>query len=433
MQDNSTYTSFLEAKTRSHGPTGIEPKDVHSTLFPFQQSVTSWALRKGRACIFAGTGLGKTLMQCEYMRQVEGNRLIVAPLAVAGQTVQEARKLGMRVNHVRTADNFMPGKCNIVNYDRLHLLEDIDMDAVCLDESSILKSHDGAYRQYIQDRFRSTPFKLACTATPSPNDYMELGTHSEFMGAMSRAEMLATFFVHDGGETSKWRLKKHAVADFWKWVASWACVFTHPRDIGFDQDGFDLPPLTFHDHIAEVESTVSGGLFGDSAVSATQLYAVLRESAERRVEMVADIVNVEPYEPWLIWCNTEQEQDLILRAIPDIVSVRGSDSIEAKEDRLCGFALGQYQRLVTKPKIAGFGMNWQRCSRMVFCGVTYSFEQTYQAVRRCWRFGQTKPVHAHFVTCNAQDSVRSALKAKDEAFKSMAKEMQRYCTQEVSL
>lgn len=429
-----TYAEFIEQKTRRHAATGVEVQasDIHGSLFPFQNAITRWALHKGRASIFAGTGLGKTRMQCEYARHIPGRRLIVAPLAVAEQTITEARELsGMRIKRVLESTDIGGDGVYIVNYDRLHLCEDVDFNGVILDESSIIKSHDGAYRDYIQKRFTRTPFRLACTATPSPNDYMELGTHAEFMGAMTRSEMLATFFVHDGGETSKWRLKKHAVSEFWKWVSSWAVVLNHPRDIGYDQPGYDLPELRIHDHIVEVESTIGGGLFGDGSVSATKLHAVLRDSAEDRVSVVKKLYEADPG-GWLIWVNTNEEQDLIRKAIPGIASVQGNDTDQHKTDRLLGFATGVYPDLVTKAKIAGFGMNWQRCHKMAFCGVTYSFEQMYQAMRRSWRFGQKNPVDVHVVTCNAQETVKAALEAKRQAFINMANEMAQYCVQEVS-
>lgn len=405
--------------------------DLHDALSPFQKATDKWALSKGRACIFAGTGLGKTRMQCEFMRHVPGKRLIVTPLAVAEQTIQEARDhLGMRIERVTAQTAFNGDRTYICNYDRLHQTEGVHWDAVCLDESSILKSHDGATRQYIQDRFRDTKYRLACTATPSPNDYMELATHAEFVGAMSRQEMLATFFTHDGGETSKWRLKRHAVADFWRWVSSWAMVYSHPRDIGFDTPGYDLPPMNIHDHVVEVESTIGGGLFGEGDVNATSLYRVLRESAEDRVEVAKRVIESDPG-TWLVWVNTDEEQRLIKQAIPGIVSVQGSDHERDKEERMLGFASGFYSMLVTKPRIAGFGMNWQQCHKMIFCGVNYSFEQMYQAIRRCWRFGQKNAVDVHIITCNAQEAVKAALHAKEEAFKTMGQEMSKYCSQEV--
>lgn len=427
-----SYAEFVASKRKRHGEFGIDAQDIHPSLFDFQSAIVRWALKKGRACVFAGTGLGKTRMQCEIMRHVPGKRLLVAPLAVAEQTITEARDLsGMRIQRVHHGDDVRADGVYIVNYDRLHHVEGIPFDAVGLDESSIIKSHDGAYRQYIQERFSKTPYRFAFTATPSPNDYMELATHAEFMGAMTRNEMLATYFMHDGGDTSQWRLKRHARADFWEWVSSWAVVLNHPSDLGYHQDGYNLPELRIHDHIVEVESTIGGGLFGDASVSATKLHKVLKDSAEDRVDVVRQLVEADPRD-WLIWVNTDHEQNLIEKAIPGIASVRGSDSEKDKTDRLLGFATGVHHSLVTKPKIAGFGMNWQRCHKMAFCGVTYSFEQMYQAIRRCWRFGQTSPVDVHVVTCNAQETVKAALESKRQAFMTMAQEMGRYCIQEVS-
>lgn len=422
-----SYASFLEAKKRRHVGEGLVVDDCHQSLFEFQKAIVRWALRKGRACVFAGTGLGKTRMQCEWVRHIPGYRLIVAPLAVADQTIREARCLtGMRVRRVRDSQDITDEAVYIVNYDRLHTTECINWDAVVLDESSILKSHDGAYRKYLQDRFMHTRFRLACTATPSPNDYMELGTHSEFVGAMTRAEMLATFFTHDGSDTSKWRLKKHAVGDFWRWVSEWAVVLSHPRDLGFEQDGYDLPALNIHDHVVQVDAMVGGGLFGDAGINAMNIHAVLKESAEARADVVAKIIESDPG-CWLIWVNTDHEQNLIEKMIPGITSVRGSDKESDKEQRLVGFANGTVNMLVTKSKIGGFGMNWQHCNRMIFCGVNYSFEQMYQSIRRCWRFGQLNPVDVHIVTCNAQETVRAALLAKQDAFANMAHEMKMYC------
>ena len=429
----TSYAEFLEKKSKKFTGDGVTVSDgdICESLFSFQRAIVRWCLSKGRSCVFAGTGLGKTRIQLEYLRHLGGTRLIVAPLAVAGQTVVEAGAIGMRISHVKNESDITIGGVNIVNYDRLELFDDVAVDAVVLDESSILKNHAGAFRNYVTDRFRHTQFKLCATATPSPNDYMELGTHSEFIGAMTRAEMLATFFMHDGGDTSQWRLKRHARADFWKWLSSWACVLSHPRDIGFEQDGYDLPELTIIDHIVDAGHDAFGGLFGGGAVSATTLHSTLRDSASERVTRTAEIVAHEPDMQWLVWCNSEVEQDLIERAIPGIASVRGRDTQESKEDRLLGFASGKYQKLVTKPSIAGFGMNWQNCNRIAFCGVTYSFEQTYQAIRRCWRFGQTAPVHTHIITCAGTDAVKAALQAKQSAFEDMAVEMKRWCVSEV--
>jgi hypothetical protein len=361
-----------------------------------------------------------------------GYKFIVAPLAVAGQTIEEANDaLGMEVNRVYEAKDVSRDVVNILNYDRLHHIEGFDAVAVAIDESSILKSHDGEYRRYIQERFSKTDYKLACTATPSPNDYMELATHAEFMGAMTRMEMLATYFMHDGSDTSKWRLKRHARGDFWEWVSTWAVVLNHPRDIGYDQDGYDLPELRMHDHIVQVQSTVADGLFGDGSINATEIYPAMRESAPERAEMLREIVERDPGD-WLIWVYTDADQRMVEQVLPGIASVKGSDSDKVKEDRLLGFAHGKYDSLVTKPTIGGFGMNWQRTHKMAFNGLTHSFEQVYQCIRRQWRFGQQSPVDVHMVTCNALETVRANQAVKHEAFLHMGQEMQKYCIQEVS-
>jgi len=426
VETTNEYADFLMRKTRKHGIYGptVERKDLHPHLFDFQKDIVSWALRKGRACVFADTGLGKTLMQLEWARHIPGYRIIVAPLGVTEQTINEAKTLHTAVHRANCTEDIKKPGIYITNYERLDGL-DHSFDAVILDESGILKSHDGAYRNMIQARFERTHFKLCCTATPSPNDYMELGTHAEFMGALTRAEMLATYFCHDGGDTSKWRLKGHARGDFWKWVQSWAVVIRHPRDLGYEQDGYDLPELRFINHVIDVDPP-EGEMFTGGKVAATEIYQVLKRSAPERVKRVAELISAEPDEPWLIWCHTDEEQDLIEREVPGLVSVRGSQSIEVKTDRLIGFATGKYDRLLTKPKIAGHGMNYQRCARMVFCGVTYSFEQVYQCVRRSWRYGQTRPVDVHMVICNEQESIKSALDAKQQAFEDMGAEMRRY-------
>lgn len=426
-----SYESFVAGKLRRHRQSGVSVSDdaMHPSLFGFQRAVTQWALRKGRACIFAGTGLGKTRMQLEFVKHIPGKRLIVAPLAVSGQTIDEASGMGLYVD--RADRGVRDDGIYIVNYDRLPQIHG-HFDAVVLDESGIIKSHDGSYRKYLTERFEATPFRLACTATPAPNDYMELGSHAEFIGASSRSEMLATYFMHDGGDTSVWRLKRHARADFWRWVASWAMTFSHPSDLGFQQSGYDLPDLIMHDHRVDSVASVGGGLFGDGPINATQVFRSLNATAPERVQAVVQLIDANPSVPWLIWCNTNAEQALIRQSVSGVVSVDGSDAPEAKEDRLLGFARGQYDRLVTKPKIAGFGMNWQRCSHMIFCGVTYSFEQLYQAIRRCWRFGQTNPVHVHLVTCNAHECIQSAVQLKQLAFASMGAEMAGYCQEELS-
>lgn len=425
------WQSHVEAKRKRHTPSGIDIRAIHPALYDFQAASVKWALAKGRACIFAGTGLGKTLMQAECARHLPGKRLIISPLAVAPQTIREAReKLDQEITRIHHGSDVSGDGVYIANYQRLDSIRAVNWDAVILDESSILKSHDGAYRQLITESFARTPYRFAMTATPAPNDHMELGTHAEFVGAASRMEMLATYFMHDGGETSKWRLKRHAQRDFWQWVASWALCYASPSDIGFDGSSFVLPAINIIEHTVDTEYGGSDSLFGDAA-NATSLHGVLRESLEDRIACVKEIVADNHDESWIVWCNSNAEQDAIIKALPGIASVRGNDSEDAKEDRLLGFADGKYQMLVTKPTIAGFGMNWQHCSKVIFAGLTYSFEQFYQAVRRCWRYGQTRPVDCHVVVAESEAHVRAAVAFKQGLYNSMAAEMKLYCKGEL--
>lgn len=423
-----TYDEFLASKAKTFVGDGMKVKrsDLSPFLYDFQKDVIEWALNKGRSCIFGGTGTGKTAMQTEFAKQHDGVRLIVAPLGVTEQTIHEGEiHNGVTIKRANTEKDIKCSGIYITNYERLEKIE-CPVDVIVIDESSILKGFDSHYRKYIQDRFDGTRYKLACTATPAPNDYMELGTHSEFVGALTRQEMLATYFCHDGADTSKWRLKRHAVGDFWRWVSNWAAVFNHPRDLGYEMDGYDLPPLQFFTHTVDVEPLTGGSLFGDD-VSATNLYKVLKNSGQERAEVVRQLVDNEPNESWLIWCHTDEEQRMIEKLIPQAVSVYGSLDVDKKVDRLAGFAEGRYKILVTKLKIAGQGMNFQVCARQVNCGVTYSFEQIYQGVRRSWRYGQKRPVDVHMVICNELESVKASVDLKQMAFDDMAKEIKKYC------
>jgi len=418
-----SYAEFIAAKRHIMEDDPIGEVSIDPHLFDFQGAVVKWGIKKGRACIFAGTGLGKTIMQCEWAKHIPGKTLIVAPLAVAAQTSEEASdKLGMDVRVIKEPGQVAGSGVYITNYERA-LAMDFKWDGVVLDESSILKSHDGAYRKGLTDLFARTRYKLCCTATPAPNDLMELANHAEFIGAMTRLECLATFFTHDGGDTSKWRLKRHAVKDFWEWVSSWAVAFDSPYDLGFDGSRFVLPELKTFEHRCHVDTGGVGGLFGDQDPGATKLYTVLRNSQDDRVRIAADLVNGEPDQQWCVWCHTNDEQDALENAIPGSVGVRGDDPSDVKEKRLLGFAKGDFRVMVTKPKIAGFGMNWQQCRRTVFASVTYSYEQQYQAVRRFWRFGQTKPVHVHTITANTEESVMSAVNFKAAVHSSIARSM----------
>lgn len=426
----SSYAEFLASKRIVSESAGLEVQGLNPMLFDFQADLVRWALRKGRAAVFADTGLGKTGMQLEWARHIPGNVLILAPLAVSRQTVREGEKFGISVAICRSQADAKPG-INITNYEMLHHFDPDRFAGIVLDESSCLKSFDSKTRMMIIEAFAKTPFRLACTATPAPNDYMELGNHSEFLGVMSRTEMLAMFFTHDGGDTSKWRLKGHAQDRFWEWVASWAAVLRKPSDLGYSDDGFILPGLEIVEHVVRVDKPTEGHLFAVEALALLDRQRARRESIEARVAEAARIVATKPDEPWLIWCDLNRESELLTKAIPGAVEVKGSDNREHKEQALLGFASGDVRILVSKPSIAGFGMNFQRCANMVFVGLSDSFEQYYQAVRRCYRFGQTRRVEAHIVIAETEGAVRSNIERKERDAIRMAEAMVEYTRQYV--
>jgi hypothetical protein len=351
--------------------------------------------------------------------------LILAPLAVSAQFVREGAKFGVEVTPCRENTDIHPG-INVINYERLHKIDTERFGGVVLDESSILKSYEGKTRTAILDAFARTPFKLACSATPAPNDHMELGNHSEFVGAMSRTEMLATFFCHDGGETQKWRLKRHALHDWWRWLCSWAVTIRMPSDLGYDDEGFRLPELRMHDHVVSAGAKYAqelGLLFVDQAAGLNAQRAARRASMDARVQKAASIVTAEPDESWLVWCELNDESVALTAAIQDAVEVTGSMDADEKEACLEDFGTGDLRVMVSKSSIAGWGMNYQNCARVVFVGLSNSFESWYQAVRRVWRFGQRRPVECHIVTCDADGAVRSNLERKRLEWEQTAYEM----------
>jgi len=415
------YSEFINGKRQSDIPTGFKPKKLSDSLFDFQKDIVAWALRRGRAAIFADCGLGKTLMQLEWARNIPGDVLILAPLAVSAQTVREGKKFGISVNRCQTQADFKPG-INITNYERLHEFDASKFTGVVLDESSILKSYNGKTRTMIIEAFSRTPFKLAATATPSPNDYMELGNHAEFLGVMSREEMLAMYFVHDGGETQKWRVKGHAQSVFWEWVCSWAVMIRKPSDLGYDDGKFKLPKLSMNEHIVQATESADGMLFPMPAASLQERIAARRCTVDDRARQSADLVNSKNT-PWIVWCNLNSESDRLKKLIPGSVEVKGSDSPEKKESALMGFSDGSIRVLITKPSIAGFGMNWQHCSDVAFVGLTDSYEAFYQAVRRCWRFGQKKAVNVHLIVADIEGAVLANIKRKEKDAADMARRM----------
>lgn len=421
------YRSFVTGKLSTSPATGIvDGFSVPVSLFPHQSALVAWALRRGRAAIFADTGLGKSRMQLAWAdavtKHTKGRVLILAPLAVAAQTVVEGAEIGINVTLCRTGADVRDG-INITNYDRLHHFDAAMFDGVVLDESSIIKHHDTKTLKTLLAAFDSTRFKLCATATPSPNDWTELGTHAEFLGVCTRQEMLAEFFTHDGGDTSVWRLKGHARNIFWRWVCQWGALVRRPSDLGFDDNAYALPPLHMHEHVIECEMPINGMLFAAPAQTLSERRDARRMSMADRVAECAAIVNSEASEPWVIWCELNAEGEALRRAIPGAVEIAGADDVDTKESRLADFAQGRIRVLISKPSIAGFGLNWQHAARMGFVGVTDSFESYYQAVRRCWRFGQKRDVHVHLFSSSAEGAVLANLKRKERDAQAMAESL----------
>lgn len=422
-----TYEQFLRRKSEVAIPTGLDViPELSSALFQFQKDIVTWALRRGRAALFAGTGLGKSLMELSWAdavhRETGRDVLLLTPLAVAQQMIREAGKFGITAKHCKTQSDVTSGIA-VTNYQKLDHFDIAHFGGVVLDESSILKSLDGKTRTSLIDGFKMTPFRLAATATPAPNDYMELGNHAEFLGIMSYTDMLSTFFTHDGSSTQNWRLKGWAESKFWEWMASWSVMLRHPRDLGYDDSRYDLPPLKRHTHTVDIEYKPAGGfLFPMEAQTMAERLAARRDTISERVEAAAFLVNSNN-RPWVCWCNLNDESSALAAAIPDAVEVRGSDSEDRKEQCLEDFAAGKIRVLVTKPSIAGFGMNWQHCADTVFVGLNDSFEQIYQAIRRFWRFGQTKSVNAHFVASEIEGAVVSNIQRKEAQAEHMAEQM----------
>lgn len=423
----TTYDEFLRHKAIVDAPTGISnPIGISKSLFPFQQAAVKWGLQRGRAAFFEGTGLGKTPQQCEWARHVELTTklpvIVLAPLAVSHQTIEEAKNiLGMEIKYAGKASDIGERGMYITNYQKLDRFDGIEFGGVVLDESSIIKSVDGKTKEKLIERFANTPFRLACTATPAPNDYMELGNHAEFLGVMRSSEMLSTFFVHDGGETQKWRLKGHAEKDFWKWMASWAVCITHPRDLGFEQDGYDLPPLRIHEVIVDCDNKpMEGELFAADAKTLEQRRGARRNSIEERVAKCAEIVNASQDDQWLIWCGLNTESEACAKAT-DSENITGSDTDDRKEKMMMGFAHGEVPRITSKVSICGFGMNFQGCHKMAFVGLNDSFEGMYQAIRRCWRFGQINPVDVYIILSSLEGEVLKNIKRKEADATAMQK------------
>lgn len=419
------YQAFLAGKAARapmRGLTTLPPIKDH--LFPFQRHCVEFAVRCGSAGIFLDTGLGKTAVELEWCRiaaeATMGRALILTPLAVARQIEVEGRRWGYDCRVIREQSEASDG-INICNYDRLDKLDPSMFGAVALDEASILKSFGGKTSRALIELFKDHTYRLAATATPAPNDHMELGQYAEFLGIMSSQEMLSRWFINDTSTASQeWRIKGHAEADFWDWMASWARMAENPADLGDMSVSFDLPPLNVSRHRAKETDLRGGdGLFATVEMSATRMHEVKRQTIDARADVVAGLVEVEAEEIWVIWVDTDYEADAIKAAIPSAAEVRGSQSIETKEATLAAFAAGEVRYLITKPSLTGFGLNWQHCARVAYVGRSFSYETYYQSVRRCWRFGQKRPVEVHLIVAEGEAEIGRVIDRKATGHASM--------------
>ena len=415
----SDYATFLARKQRLWAGTPIAPAALPSPLFDWQAAITRWAMRKGRAAIFADCGLGKSFMQVAWAQTVPGRVLILAPLSVGEQTVGEAAKLGIGAVYARGQAGGDGSRIVVTNYERLDNFDVSQFAGVVLDESSILKAFDGKTRTKLITTFSNTPYRLCCTATPSPNDIAELANHAEFLGVQTRQEFLATWFVHDD---QGWRMKRHARAAFFRWLASWAVAFRKPSDLGYSDDGFVLPPLTIRDYLIESGAT-PGVLFPELGARGLKgRLAARRGSLVARVDAMHNIVD-EWGASWLVWCGLNEEADALAKALPGSVNVQGKDDYAVKQRAVARFISGETKTLISKLRVLGFGMNFQHCARMVFCGIGDSYEQYYQGIRRCWRFGQTRPVEATIVVSEAERVIVENVRRKEARADAMAAEL----------
>jgi hypothetical protein len=439
------YAEFIERKSQSAAMSGFPPLWMPDFLFDFQRALVDWALRKGRGALWADCGLGKTpmgLVWCEnIVRKTNRPVLYLTPLAVSFQTIAEAEKFGIEAH--RSADGTIYPGINVTNYERLHYFDPQDFSGCLCDESSILKNFDGAYKSQITEFMRKIEYRLLDTATAAPNDYIELGTSSEALGELGYMDMLSRFFKNDQGNTikamiyrnrgqnfaqledaAKWRLKGHAVVPFWRWVCSWARALRKPSDMGFDDGRFILPPLIETEYLVTAQTLAPGMLFPLPAVGLTEQREERRRTIVERCEKVAGLVR-DTGQPALVWCHLNDEGDLLERLIPDVIQVSGKDNDDAKEEKLIAFAKGQERVMVTKPKIGAWGLNLQHCAHVTFFP-SHSYEQHYQGVRRCWRFGQTRPVQVDIVTTEGEQSVLKNLQRKSAQADKMFSELVKY-------
>lgn len=416
------YCDFIASKQIKLSNYGfnVSRSKLNPNLFDWQADIVKWALLRGRAALFEECGMGKTLQQLAWAEQVVMHSkkpvIIHCPIGVRSQTVREAERfnIGVPVKVANSADDIAMDGINLVNYEKLHKFDTSIFGGIVLDESSLLKNAQGKTKQQLIESYARTPYRLACTATPAPNDHMELGTHAEFLGTSSYMDMLSRYFVHDSANTASWRLRGHAVKDFWKWVSTWAICISRPSDLLGSDEGYILPPLTIERHYIERDddSAPEGFLFNVASATATTIHSGRRGTLINRSKKARDIFeSVDDYT--IIWCDTNYESDSLTKMVPDAIEIRGSDSDDAKEEKIQSFSSGQVKCIITKPSITGFGVNWQHCNRQIFSGLSYSFESYYQAVRRSWRFGQTRPVGIHIIIAEGEASIESAIARKE--------------------
>lgn len=416
--NHTDYAAFIDRKrvTVPAAGFGINRLAMSAKLFPFQQDIVSWACARGRAAIWAECGLGKTPIQLEWASYVTDRTskpvLILAPLAVSQQTRREGEKFGVPVTVCRSQSDVRPG-VNIANYEMMEHFDPAAFGGVVLDESSILKAYTGQTKRRLVEMFAATPYRLCCTATPAPNDHMEIGNHSEFLGVLPSNDMLSRWFVRDTMGLGEYRLKGHAAGDFWDWVASWAISLRLPSDIGHKDAGFVLPELNLSEIVVQVDWTEQRGerLFREASLNATTMHKEMRLTAGARADAVAELVNAST-ETWVVWCNTNYEADALTARIPGAVEVRGNELANVKERKLVEFSEGRSRVIVTKPSIAGYGLNWQHCHNTAFVGLSYSFEDFYQAVRRLHRFGQTRTVNAYVIRAETEGAIIDTVRRK---------------------
>jgi len=432
------YQELLARKRVSFEPRGLKRVPaLNKAMFPHQEHCTKFALKAGCGALFLDTGLGKSLCALDWGRIIveKTNKpvLMLAPLAVGPQHQREAEKFGIDAKHIRYTMSVTDPAIYLTNYERLDKFDLSQFAGVILDESSILKSYSGATARKLIEGFAQTPYRLSCSATPAPNDHMEIGQQCEFLGVMDQSLMLQRWFINDTKSASKdWRLKKHAVKSFWDWVASWSRCISLPSDIGFADDGFVLPELVVKHHVVEADRAADAGeekkggqlrMFRMPEMGATSIHKEKRLTVDARVERIAETVSAEPNEPWIIWVDSDYEAECVRAALPDAVEVSGSMPLEKKEERLVAFTDGKVRILLTKPRIAGHGLNWQHCARMAFVGLSFSYEAYYQAVRRCHRFGQKRPVHVHIAMADTEKAIWDVVSRKSEDHDAMRDEM----------